>query len=95
MPESKEYSWEFVTASRCLTDRPCELVYAQNVPTGATVTSILYDGINANGKEIIALNAAVATNQSFAPPVPVYCERGLYVVPGTAVTGVFVMWRHL
>jgi len=93
--ESKEYSWEFVAASRCLTNRPCELVFAQNVPTGATVTSILYNGVDANGKEIIALNAAVAQNTTFNPPVPVYCERGLYVVVGTAVTGVFVMWRHL
>jgi len=95
MPESKEYSWAWVTASRCLTDHECELVFAQNVPTGATVTSILYEGIDANGKEIIALNAAVAQNTTFNPPAPVYCERGLYVVPGTAVTGVFVMWRHL
>jgi hypothetical protein len=92
---SKDLSWEFVTADRCLTKGPCELIYAQNVPTGATTTSILYNGVDANGREIIALNAAVATDVSFSPPVPVYCEHGLYVAKGTAVTGVFVLWRNL
>lgn len=93
--ESKKYSWAWVTAARLLTDQECELVYAQNAPTGATTTSILYNGVDANGQEIIALNAAVAMDVPFNPPVPAYCDRGLYVVPGTAVTGVFVMWRNL
>lgn len=93
--ESKDYSWAWVTADRCLAKGSCELIYAQNVPTGATVTSILYDGTDANGQEIIGLNASSADNTTFNPPVPVYCKRGLYVARGTAVTGVFVMWRNL
>ena len=95
MPESKQYSWKFVKAAEVLSKQECELVYAQNVPTGATTTSILYHGVDANGEEITALNAAVAMDVPFSPPVPVYCPKGLYVVPGTSVTGVFVMWRNL
>jgi len=93
--DSKEYSWKWVTADELLSHGPCELIFAQNVPTGATTTSILYNGVDANGQEIIALNAAGATDVPFSPPVPVYCGRGLYVARGTAVTGVFVMWRNL
>jgi hypothetical protein len=93
--ESKDYSWAFVTADRCLEKGPCELVYAQSVPTTTTVTTILYNGTDANGQVITYLNAAVATNRTFAPKEPVYCDKGLYVAKGTAVTGVFVMWRKL
>jgi hypothetical protein len=93
--ESKEYSWAWVTGDRLLTDKPCELVYAHLVPSAASTGTILYNGTGAKGDEVINLVAAGAGGVEFSPPVPVYCEKGLYLVAGSAFTGCFVMWRHL
>lgn len=93
--ESKEYSWKYVTASELLSHGPCELMGAELVPTGNSNGTILYDGESSNGTVIQNLNAQVATNRPFKPPVPVYCRRGLYITIGSHVNGVFVQWREL
>jgi len=93
--DSKAYSWAWVTADRLLTDKECELVYAYLVPSAATTNSVLYNGTNTGGDPIVTLESAVVTGHKFAPPVPVYCPRGLYADVGTSVTGIFVMWRNL
>lgn len=96
MPDnSKEYSWEWVTADMLLSHGPCELLYANLVPSGATTDSVLYDGESASGKHIVTLKAATVRCMPFAPKVPIYCRRGLYVDVGTSVTGIFVQWREL
>lgn len=92
--DSKECLWEFVTADRCLTRNPCELLFAQLVPSGTTTTTSIYNGVDTNGQKIIQLNASTATNKTFRPGVPVYCERGLYIDIGSSVTGCFVIWKH-
>lgn len=93
--ESKVYSWKFVTADELLTQLACELVYAHLVPLSATITTILYNGVDTNGQKIVQLHAATSAGMEFSPPIPVYCERGLYVDVGADATGVFVMWRNL
>jgi len=93
--ESKNYSWEYVIADKCLTESECELVYACLVPSAATTDSALYNGRSTSGKKIIDLKDAVVANGEFNPSVPVYCPNGLYVDVGTSVTGIFVMWRNL
>lgn len=92
---SSEYSWAWLTADRLLTKQKCELVYAYLVPSGATTNSSIYSGTDTNGSLIVTLVDAVVTGHEFKPPVPVYCPKGLYVDWGTAVTGIFVMWRNL
>ena len=94
-PESLEYDWAWVTADTCLCRRACELVYAYLVPSGATTDTVLYDGENATGDQIVTLKAAAVTGHPFKPGKPVYCCRGLFVDIGTSVTGVFVQWRAL
>lgn len=100
--EPKEYSWSWATDSRCLSRGPCELIFAYMVTEDATTDSVLYNGQNAEGDEIVEL---VLTNKDasyaniggvpFAPPVPVHCEKGLYVKVGTNTVGIFVQWRNL
>jgi hypothetical protein len=93
--DSSEYSWQFVTASGKLDDGPCELVYANLLPSGASTGTILYAGKDAGGKEIIALAGTTVDNKEFSPAVPVYCAEGLYITIGSAVTGVLVIWHNL
>jgi hypothetical protein len=91
--KSKDYSRRFVTSSGKLDDGPCELISAHLVPSGATTSTILYNGISASGEKIIALERTTVDNLDFAPPVPVFCPSGLYITVGTNVTGVLVIWR--
>jgi hypothetical protein len=93
--ESKAYSWAWVTEDRKLTDRECELISAHLVVSAASTDSALYNGPDANGDKIIALEAAAATLKSFNPRVPIYCNKGLFVDVGTSVTGILVQWRNL
>ena len=93
--ESKNYSWEFVTASRVLCNLKCELVGAYLVPSDAAADATLYDGEGISGSKIITLESEVKRTLPFNPNVPVYCSRGLYLSKGENVTGVLVIWRGL
>lgn len=92
---SREYSWAYVAADVCLARGPCELVWAYVVPTAATTDSALYDGTDTQGEKITDLKVADVAGGDFAPPVPVYCDKGLYVDVGTSITGIFVLWKML
>ena len=92
---SSDYQCAFLTASALLETGPCELVSAEVVPCATTTTTIIYDGTDATGKKIIQFNITVVLNWPFKPPVPIYCGKGIYVVKGDDVTGVFVQWRKL
>jgi hypothetical protein len=93
--ESQDYSWAYVTSSRCLNKGPCELVCAYLVVSAASTDSALYDGTDTNGAKIVDLKSAAVTGHPFKPKEPVYCAKGLYVTVGTTVSGIFVQWRVL
>ena len=94
--ESKEYSWKWVTASELLSNRACELIFAHLIPSEAgTCTATIYDGENALGAVITAMRTAISQHCDFAPPIPVYCRKGLYFQSITIVKGCFIMWREL
>jgi hypothetical protein len=95
MPESKEYSWAWVTASRLLTDHECELIFAHLVAGNQSTATVLYDGVNTSGDVIVYLLSAAITSLSFSPPVPIHCRKGLYITKDAGATGILVMWRHL
>ncbi len=95
MHSSEAYSWKWVTADEKLTSGPCELVFAYMVPSASTSDTILYDGSNVKGTQIVTLESTVAIGHDFTPPVPVFCHNGIFVDVGSSVTGVFVMWREL
>lgn len=93
--DSKEYSWKCVAGDEILSHGPCEFVYAKLTPTALAGSAILYDGENVKGKKIIELNTGGLFNCECAPPVPVYCRRGLYVGSTATIDGVLVIWREL
>lgn len=96
--ESKDYSWKCVTADELLSKMPCEFVYAKLTPAETDASweayATLYDGENILGKKIVKLHTGGLYNQHCAPPVPIYCRRGLYITV-SAVDGVLVQWREL
>lgn len=93
--KSKDYSWAWVTGDIQLSHGPCELIYAALVPSGATTDSVLYNGEDTAGDQIVTLKAATVRIMPFSPKEPVYCDKGLYVDVGTSVTGIFVQWHEL
>lgn len=95
MPDSKEYSWAWVTADRLLSHGPCELVYALLDPGATADYATLYDGEDTNGDIVAIVRAATMTSKAFAPKEPVYCRKGLYIDVATATTKVFVQWQEL
>lgn len=95
MRQSSEWAWSFVTADQLLTNKPCELAFAQLVPSGAVTDTYLYNGAGTKGEKIVALVSAAATMVDFRPAHAVYCHEGLYVDIGSNTTGVFVQWRHV
>jgi len=92
---SKDYSWAYITADRCLRQGPCELIYACLVPSGASTINYLKNGTDTNGDTIICLECAAVTNRQFSPRVPIYCDKGLWVDVGTGTTAILVIWRNL
>lgn len=94
--DSKEYSWKWVTADELLSYGPCEVLYAKFIPSGpATATATLYNNEEASGEVIVAWRTAQSLQADFMPPVPVYCEHGLYVDALDNVKGIFIQWREL
>jgi len=94
--ESKEYSWAWVTTDRCLSDGPCELVYAQAVSDGGEIKdTLLYAEENATGELILNFQRGTLGNVVLSPPVPIFCRKGLYAVIGNSTEGIFVQWREL
>lgn len=97
--ESIEYSWKCVTGDELLSHGACELVYAKLVGDAddddGIGSAILYDGENTNGKKIIELNSGGHWNLDLAPPVPIYCRRGLYIGNTATLDGILVIWREL
>jgi hypothetical protein len=92
---SKQYSWAWVTADQCLCHVECELLYAFITPSAAEAEVYIYDGENTNGDKIFKFVTASKNTRPFAPKVPVYCRRGLYVDIVKNTEGVFVQWRVL
>ncbi len=93
--ESKNYSWQYVTIDSQLCEGPCELVSAYLVVSAASTDSAIYNGMGTKGDKIVDLKSAAVTGHLFNPPVPVYCNKGLYVDVGTSVSGILVQYRKL
>lgn len=93
--ESKEYSWAWVTADMKLTDQTAELVSAHLVVSAASTDSAIYNGADTSGQKILPMASQSVTNLPFNPPVPIFCEKGIFVDVGTNVTGILVQWRNL
>lgn len=93
--DSKEYSWKYVTVDELLSHGPCELVYARLTPDTLAGYARLYAGENDTAEEIVELASSGLFNCECAPPVPIFCRRGLYIGKTSSIDGVLVVWREL
>lgn len=85
--------WKWVTTTILLSPTPCEVTMIA-ITSGASAASVtLYDGHSTSGEVILVLEASATITQQIHLLVPIYCTRGLYVVPDSNATGVFVQWR--
>lgn len=93
--ESKEWSWEFVTADKVVAEGPCEINRLHLVPSGASTGTAVYDGASTEGTKIIGLVAATRTTHHTPFVPPIYCGQGIYIDIGTNVEGVLIQYRRL
>jgi len=93
--DSRLYSWAWVTGDQVLSHKRCELIFAYCCPSAASCNATIYNGENDQGDPIFGFVGSTKDNIPFAPPVPVYCRRGLFVDVGSNVTGILVQWREL
>jgi hypothetical protein len=95
-PRSSGIGWAWVTASRRLCTRECELIYAVQFNDVANVATFadIYDGADVNG-DLVAHFPGNQLRTPFSPREPVYCRRGLFVNVTGAITGLFVQYREL
>ena len=92
---SKDYSWEWLTTDKKLSDGPAELVHVHQIVTAASTGCNLYNGRSASGKLAINLSCNTFNNPHFDPSVPLYMGNGIYFTIGTNTAGVMVQWRDL
>jgi len=92
MPD-KNIAWKWVTVDTVLSNRPCWLYYAKLVPSAASGSATIYNGKSAAEGVIVKIQDLLAEEGVFAPPQPVWCDKGLFVDVGSNVTGVFVQWQ--
>jgi len=89
----KNVQWAYVTVDSILAEKACWLHWAYLVVSASTTDSALYDGHDTGGNKIVDLKSAVVTNHEFAPPKPLFCQKGLFVDVGSNVSGIFVQYE--
>lgn len=93
--DSKEYSWAWVTEDRLLSRGPCELVSAIGTSSSGTGTFNIYNGESVGGNLVARVEVDTGHSSGLVPPVPVYCNRGLFIDVYEKCHGILVQWREL
>jgi len=93
--DSKEYSWNWITADTILTQSECELVYVSFVVGAANNTLKLYNGVNSSSDPIMEIHSASRTNVEVRPAKPIFCSKGLFADFSSNVVGAFIQWKNL
>jgi len=90
---SKESITEYVTASRCLTSKPCFLLQVIVDPTdaGAVTQNYLING-ETSAMEILVGLASQYTHTTHIGHFPVYFNKGLYVEKGANTDALTVQY---
>lgn len=85
--------WEWVTAARVLTHKPCRLLGLTITPSAATAVIIVRDGENTTAPVILQADLVVQETMQLNFPGGLRTDRGLFVGDFTDITGVLVQWE--
>lgn len=85
--------WEWITAARVISHKPCRLKGLVITPSGATAIVIVYDGENTTAPIILQADLVVQETMQLNFPGGLKTDRGLYIGSFTDITGVLVQWE--
>ena len=90
---AKHCSIEYLTASRCLTSKPCYVFLAVVTPNAPEEGSIAYlrNGETSSAEILLNLQAQYA-HPSHAGCIPIYFNKGLYFEKSTNCKGITVQY---
>lgn len=85
--------WEWLTAARVITHKPCRLLELVITPSGATSEIKVYDGENTDSPIILEAILKYEDTKQLNFPGGLQTARGLYIGSFTDITGVLVRWE--
>lgn len=85
--------WEWITAARLITSKPCRLLSLIITPSTATAIVIVYDGENTSAPVILQADLVVQETMQLNFPGGIKTDRGLFIGSFTDITGVLVQWE--
>jgi len=93
MPEidPKKVKWTWVTKDMLIESTSCLFIQAVLTGNGSVDPKVrFYDGLSTQGDVIAELRTYRTWSNHLTPPMPIYCEKGLYVDCLTPLDGVLV-----
>lgn len=85
--------WEWITAARVVSHKPCRLLGLAVTPSAGTGVVIVYDGENTTAPVIIQAETKVQETLQLNFPGGINTAMGLFVGSFTHITGVLVQWE--
>lgn len=85
--------WEWVTAARILTHKPCRLLGLIVTPSAANAQLTLYDGENTTAPVIVTIFSSAKISWPFCFHEGIETDRGLFIGGFTNITGALVQWE--
>jgi len=85
--------WEWITAARVITHKPCRLLGLVITPSNATSEIKVYDGENTSSPPILEVVLKSDDTKQLNFPGGIQTDRGLFVGAFTDITGVLVQWE--
>ena len=85
--------WEWITAARVITAKPCRLLGLVVTPSLANSECKVYDGESADSPAVMEIFLTTKNTKIFEFTGGLHLDRGLYVGSFTNITGVLVRWE--
>jgi hypothetical protein len=88
-------AWNWCTAARVITKRPCILKTIIMTPSAANAECKIYDGESDKDPPIGEIYSSTQITRGYEMNGGIETRRGLYVGGFTNVTGVLVIWEPI
>lgn len=85
--------WEWITAARLITTKPCRLLGLVVTPSAASAEVKVYDGESTSAPTILEVYLVTKNSLPLNFPGGIQTSRGLYIGSFTNITGVLVQWE--